>query len=790
MMTYGRALTLLTAIVLTSVAPRRASAADVAGLDAVTVAFFQQHCIRCHGEQKAENDLRLDRLDANLSNAEVFDRWHEIVQRIHSGDMPPDGEPRPPAADVATVVRRLSSRLDEAAALHRAEGRVVLRRLNRIEYENTVRDLFAVAVDVKDILPEDAISLGFDNVGAALNVSPVLVERYLEAADAVISAAIRPTATMEPERSTHWLGESLPSWFRTVYYLGDEIVLFTSGGSPTFLSKYRAPQAGRYRFRIHVRGHQTDVPLTMAVLAGNFNTAAGSARYVGYYDVLPDKGNVIEVETPLNQRETIKVYPSAMPKVYVRQENFPEYPGPGVAVGKIEVEGPLGETWPSESYRRVYGDVDPKLGTAADAERLLRTILPKAFRRPTSDAELEPYLKLVTTALEASKPFDEALRGGLKAILCSPKFLYFKEPAGPLDDYALASRLSYFLWTGPPDDVLYDLAARGELQKPDVLRAQAERMLRDPKAQRFVENFTGQWLSLRDIDFTTPDAQLYPEYEEYLGWSMVRETQLFFEELLHHDLSVHNFIDSDWTMLNNRLAKHYGIPGVEGTEFRRVSLKPEYHRGGVLTQASILKVTANGTTTSPVVRGVWVMDHILGRAAKPPPANVPAIEPDIRGATTIREQLAKHRETAACASCHAQIDPPGFALENYDVIGGWREKYRAVGTKERAALPPTVYSKFAAKPGYGWGLPVDAGDVLPDGRRFADAAEFKRLLSADQAAMPRCVAEKLMVYATGGGLEYGDHEEIEKIVEQAKASDYGLRSIVLAVVGSELFRNK
>ena len=309
---------------------------------------------------------------------------------------------------------------------------------------------------------------------------------------------------------------------------------------------------------------------------------------------------------------------------------------------------------------------------------LLRDLLPRAFRRPVNEGEEKPFVELVASSLESGQPLEASLRAGIKAVLASPKFLYFREEAGPLNDYALASRLSYFLWSTMPDETLLELARRGELHKPDVLRMQVERMLQHPKAKAFTENFTGQWLSLRDIETTTPDKGLYPEFEELLKWSSVQETQLFFDELLKENLSVRNFVDSDFAMLNGRLATHYGIPDVYGVEFRKVALKPEYHRGGVLTQASVLKVTANGTSTSPVLRGVWVLDRIMGQPVPPPPPNVPAVEPDIRGATNIREQLAKHRATENCSSCHSRIDPPGFALENFDVIGGWRDRYRVV----------------------------------------------------------------------------------------------------------------
>lgn len=773
---------------LSAVAAFSAEAGTPAGLDAPTVAFLQKHCVRCHGAKTAEADLRLDRLDTDLDRRDVFARWHTIIERLRAGEMPPRDEPQPPVDELTAAIDFLHAKLDAASERRRESGRVVLRRLNRVQYENTLRDLFAVDVNIQEMLPEDAIALGFDNVGAALNVSPVLMERYLEAIDAVLNAAVTQPVVIPSKKESHELVDSLPSYFKSVYQRKDDIVIFRDG-VPTFLSKWRAREAGTYRFRVECEAYQSEVPLTMQILVGNFNTAAGSARSLGFFDVHP-KRHWVEVEARLNKRETIKVLPMSLPKIYLKGQDYPDYPGTGLAVGTIECEGPLPESWPTESYRRVYGDADPKTAGLAEAEKVLRTLLPRAFRRPTTEAELAPFMKLVEQSLAAGNAFDEALRGGIKLILCSPQFLYFDEQPGPLDDYALAARLSYFLWSTMPDEELLAVAGRGELKKPEMLRSQTERLLQDPRAQQFVENFTGQWLSLRDIDFTTPDPQLYPEFDTLLRWSMLEEPRRFFAELLNENLSVLNFIDSDFTFLNNRLAKHYGIDGVEGAELRKVSLKPEYHRGGVLAQAAVLKVTANGTTTSPVVRGVWVSDRILGKPVPPPPPNVPAIEPDIRGATTVREQLAKHRQIESCAGCHAKIDPPGFALEAYDVIGGYREKYRAVGTKDRAKFPATKIDKWLAKVGYGYGLAVDAGDVLPDGRKFADLAEFKRLMLADPDQTARTVAEKLLIYATGGGLEYSDRDELERLVAASRASSYGLRSLVHEVVQSELFLTK
>ncbi|MDX1930481.1 MAG: DUF1592 domain-containing protein, partial [Pirellulaceae bacterium] len=418
-------------------------------------------------------------------------------------------------------------------------------------------------------------------------------------------------------------------------------------------------------------------------------------------------------------------------------------------------------------------------------------LLPKAFRRPVAEGEEKPFVELVAASLRSGQSYEASLRAGVKAVLVSPKFLYLRESSESLDNYALAARLSYFLWSTMPDQTLLDLAHNNELHKPDVLRLQVERMLQHPKARAFTENFTGQWLSLRDIEATTPDKALYPEFEELLKWSSVQETHLFFDELLRQNLSVTNFVDSDFAMLNGRLATHYGIPDVHGVKFRKVQIKPEYHRGGVLTQASVLKVTANGTSTSPVLRGVWVLDRILGQAVPPPPPNVPAVEPDIRGATTIREQLAKHRATENCSGCHSRIDPLGFALENYDVIGGWRERYRVVADqKDWVKNRVGPLAKYLAAYQYGLGREVESADTLPDGRHFADLAELKQQLLTDPKSIARCVVEKLVTYATGQPVGFDDRKAVEQILEEARESNYGLRSLVHAVVASPLFRSK
>ncbi len=767
-------------------------AADSAPVQPEVAAFFAENCTKCHGEKKSKGHLRLDQLDSDLTKVATFRRWQTILEQLQSGEMPPEEETRPEAAKVAAAIRSISAQLDGAAAQHRAEGRVVLRRLNRVEYENTVRDLFAVDVMVKEMLPEDAIAQGFDNVGAALNISPVLMERYLEAADAVLTAAQLPVHHLESTKERFDFYDSLPPYV-TSWKQDEGVILFRSAADTgSDLRKFKAPAPGRYRFRVAASAHNSETPLPIALLLGNFVVSGNYTHHLGYFDAPPGPPAVIEFEERLAAKnDTIKVIPFGLPYAYVGKQNMAEYPGPGLQIHWIEIEGPFPEPWPTESYRRVFGDVDPKSGTLADAEKLIRALLPRAFRRPAREGEEKPFFALVAKSLEMGQPFEAALRAGYKAVLASPQFLYLREPAGPLNDYALASRLSYFLWSTMPDELLLARAEAGDLHQPAVLHAQVERMLNHPKARAFTENFTGQWLGLRDIAANTPDKVLYPEFEEFLQWSALRETQLFFDEMLKLDLSVKNFVDSDFAMLNGRLATLYGIPGVEGVAFRKVALQPEYHRGGLLTQASVLKVTANGTTTSPVVRGVWMLDRIMGRPAAPPPPNVPAIEPDIRGAKTIREQLEKHRATENCAGCHARIDPPGFALENYDVIGGWRERYRYVAAqKDRVNNRVGPLGKYLAAWGYGLGLPVDAGDVLPDGRKFADIGEFKKLLLAHPEQIARCVTEKLVTYATGQPVGPGDHTAVNLILADASPSDYGLRKLVHAVVASELFQQK
>ncbi|HXJ40724.1 MAG TPA: DUF1592 domain-containing protein, partial [Bryobacteraceae bacterium] len=367
-------------------------------------------------------------------------------------------------------------------------------------------------------------------------------------------------------------------------------------------------------------------------------------------------------------------------------------------------------------------------------------------------------------------------------------FVTLEEKPGRLDSYALASRLSYFLWNSEPDSTLRQLADSKQLQSAAVLRAQTKRLLGDPRSQRFVQAFLDYWLDLRKLNNTSPDESLYPDYylDDWLVESSGDETRAFFTELLKKNLPARNVVSSDFAMLNERLAAHYGIPGVTGTALRPVSLPADSPRGGLLTQASILKVTANGTTTSPVLRGVWISERILGHPVPPPPSGVPPVEPDTRGATTIREQLDKHRNQAFCRSCHAKIDPAGFALESFDIAGGWRDHYRALGDGPKAPGIGKAGHDYA----FGYARPVDPSGTLPDGRSFADVRELKRLLLSDERQLARNLASQLITYSTGAPVRFGDRPRLEQILDQSKASQYGVSSLIDAIVQSDLFRSK
>jgi hypothetical protein len=437
---------------------------------------------------------------------------------------------------------------------------------------------------------------------------------------------------------------------------------------------------------------------------------------------------------------------------------------------------------------RVVVQVTPK-DREGDRDRLLRRFLGVAYRRPVDEADVGRFATVVREATNAGHAFTDAMIAGYTAVLSSPGFLGVGEGRpGRLDGDGLAERLSYFLWNSPPDARLRGLAGQGVLGQRDVLRKEVDRMLADPKSSRFVEAFLEYWLDLRRLGDSTPDAQLYPEYQldDLLEESLRVETQLFFSELIRRDLGVVNLVDAGFTFVNERLAHHYGIEGVRGVAWRRVELPETRVRGGILTQGSVLKVTANGTTTSPVKRGAWVLDRVLGMPPAPPPVAVPAIEPDTVGSVTIREQLARHRTEESCRVCHRRMDPVGFAMENFDVMGGWRERYRVLGVGEAVSGIGHDGNRFR----FVLGARVDATGELPDGAGFRDIRELKKLLARDPDVLARNLLKRWMVYATGSPVRFGDRETVEEILGKTRAGGHGLNSLIQEWVGSELFQSK
>ena len=596
---------------------------------------------------------------------------------------------------------------------------------------------------------------------------------------------------------------------------------------------------GRYRVRTSLWAFQWDkgkvlpargteaARLSVVQLTGDGRGGQHPSYVLGYYDAPSLAAKEHELVTWLNHNEIIGFNVASLAPVanYSRKGRAMAFTGPGIACDWLDIEGPLHEVWPPVAHRVLFGDLplvefdakanpgvtpparkkvrqigagrnrpDPDAGLwtvrseqpLVDADKLLASFLPKAFRRPVEASVRKDYVAKVEERLKAGDCFETAMRWAYRAALCSPDFLYQVEPVVKLDDFALAGRLSYFLWNSTPDARLTELAAAGKLRDVKTLRAEIERLLKDKKSDRFVEDFLGQWLKLRAIAANDPDKKLYPEFSPYLQDAMVAETRAYFRELLEKNLDARHLVKSDFVMVNEKLAKHYGIAGVTGAQIRRVPLPADCPRGGFLTQGAILKITANGTTTSPVPRGAFVMDRLFGQPPDPPPPNTAAVEPDVRGATTIRELLDKHRDNASCAACHAKMDPPGFALESFDVMGGWRERYRSEGEGELAK----GLAKSGQKVAFRWALPVDATGDLPDGRKFRDIREFKQLLLADEKQIARNVARQLTIYATGAPIGFADRAQIEEVLQRASSSHYGVRSLIHELVQSDLFLNK
>ena len=758
------------------------------------------HCEKCHSGAKAEGDFTLTSLTDDFNDKQNRERWLTVLEQLKEGTMPPGDEPRPPVKDVQSVMDWISTQAGKAEIARReTEGRVVMRRLNRAEYANTVRDLLGVEVDLTDLLPLDTSTNGFDNNAELLHTSSFLMRNYLDAADRVLDEAIanEPEPWIQKKRFDIREEKTVKATGSVYRHTDDGVAIFATWESANIrvtMWNFRSHVRGKYRFRISGYGFQSEgKPITFRVTAGTLKEVT-EERLIDYFAVPADTPTVVEFTEQLEPENRIRILAEGLPALppAVEKIGADKYTGPGLVIQWVDVEGPILESWPPPGHKAIFGDlkqtrISPERFEVVsqqpmlDAERILREFARRAFRRQVSDEDVKPFLARVKSKLDQNYSFEQAMRVGLKGILVSPDFLFLREQTPRLNDFALASRLSYFLWSSMPDEELFQLAAKNKLHEQDVLSEQVERLLRDPKARAFNTNFTGQWLSLRAIDATLPDGTLYPEYDDILKTSMIKETSMFFDEVLRNDLPLTHFVSSDFTFLNARLAKHYGIPGIDGMEMRKVTLPSDSHRGGLLTMGSVLKVTANGTTTSPIIRGSWVLERILGTPPPKPPLDVEAIEPDIRGATTIREQLARHRDVESCASCHCKIDPPGFALESFDVIGGWRDHYRATGE------PREVNGRRVR---YWNGPAVDPGDILPDGRRFRDIDEYKQLILQDKDQLARNLTEKLLAYSTGAAPTHADKPQIETIVNRLREKNYGFKALIHEIVQSPLFQSK
>ncbi len=828
--------------------------------------FLEKHCAECHDADTMKGDFDITALKMDLTKTENFATWVKVFDRTSSGEMPPAKKPRPKADEAQAYLNGLAKQLVnfDNDRINRY-GRSTQRRMNRFEYESTLRDLLqAPWLQIRESLPEDSEKYRFNKTGEALDVSHVQLGRYLAVADEALRAVVVPYLT-KPEVTTkryyardqyayivpmftnrEFTGSVERGTFPTLGFEAQREVrlkqapLTVGKDNPTqralegfgMVASTYEPLEPHFtasfiknpgRYKVKICGHSIWVgPGSEGRwYVPNFDKVSKGRRpepvtiYARGAHVLRRLANAdlgvepttFEFEADLRLGETIQIDPVRFfrsrpgPNNKVWWQNpLAERDGqPGLVMRWIEITGPYYDSWPTASHKVLFGDLpfrqSPKGGLwvdivsnnpEKDAEMLLRKFVKAAYRRPVSPQEEVRFLPVIKNALATGSSFGEAMIAGYTAVLCSPSFLYIDEKPGRLDDAAVATRLSYFLWNSSPDQTLRDLAAAGKLRQPNVLREQTERLLADNRSSRFTFAFLDYWLDLRNIAENSPDAKLYPEYylDDHLAESATDESYAYFAELIRNNLPARYIVDSDFTFLNERLAKLYDLSSlnVKGATIRRVTLPPGSIRGGFLTQAAILKVTANGTTTSPVKRGAWVMERILGRKPPPPPSSVPAVEPDIRGATTIREQLASHRAQPACAGCHTKIDPAGFALESFDVFGGYRTKYRAIDGE-------------TAEPGFGksglpffyyYALPVETQSEL-DGRKFKDIVEFKKMLAQNERVLARNFLNQLVVYATGAPVGFSDREKIERILDANAPTQYRIRNLIHSLVQSDIF---
>ena len=788
--------------------------ADADEFDRVWIPFLKQNCIDCHDGSDTDR--------ADFSSLDVptpsksFARWERIFDRVNNGEMPPASVEKPDVDSRNQFLGSLKNALtSESQKQQRERGRVILRRLSPLEYKYTLNDLLGIQAELRSIIPSQSASSTFDTVAASQGFGPLHAKKFLEAAELAMERAIRldPKPTMKKRRiemKKHRLvRKHIDTDDHVVIGETDSgIILFSNASYILKLPDIEIID-GKYLVRAKASSFQSEGrPAVLTLNSGDWGR--GYQEVFGHFDV-GRSAATYEATTHLDRGQYL--FPGVA-DLHAPEDNSniwnvgPEkYKGAGVEIEWVEIQGPLVPTWPPPSTTELFKEVSfeelehprwdkdrqqdyqfvikPQSDSLSSHSATIRALAKRAFRRPVDEAEIRPFVQLGETVLNDGRNLTSAVTTSAKALFTSPDFLFFFEKPGPLDDYSLAARLSYFLWKTMPDERLQKLASNKELAQRETLLREVERMLDDPRSVRFVEDFLDQWLRLSEIDSTSPDERLYPEFDPLLKMAMLAETRHYFRHMISKDIGTDALIDSEFTFVNRRLAEHYRLEGVQGEHFRKIRLPENSVRGGLITQASVLKVTANGTVTSPVRRGSWVLSHLLGKPPSPPPPNVGSIEPDTRGSKTIRELLEKHRDDSSCATCHRDIDPPGFAMESFDVIGGLRTRYRH---KEIGERPKTKWRGRNIWE-YKLGLEVDSSGQFGNDT-FTGIIEFKKLLRSKRRQVARNVIEKLLVYSTGAEIQFADREVVEDILHRSEQSDFGLRTIIREVIVSSIFLNK
>ena len=724
--------------------------------------FGEKYCFSCHGAEKQKGDFDFRPYAEKGFTPGERKAWEKIAELLESREMPPPkSKTKPSESQRDALVQWIDSQLTGSAAGQKNPGRVTLRRLNRSEYRNTIRDLFAVDFDPSDF-PSDETAFGFDTIADVLTIQPLLMERYLAAADQIVPkilAGQKKAAPSELFRGDRMKASKGVEWIHPV---ANGVLGFYREADASLDVTFRSDGEYVLQFRAYGDLAGPEAPKLAVFLDG---------MELAIFDV-KNSGK----PAPYEVKARVKAGKHSIRAEFLNNYNESNHPDPkmrgdrNVYLASFSVTGPVDvKIEPSESFRRVFARMPESGAESKTARELIASLAPRVYRRPVAAAEIERLGRLADSALADKAQFTEAMGVAVQAMLCSPNFLFRWEldpdalkpgAVRNLNDYEVASRLSYFLWSSMPDARLTELAAKGGLLKGDTLRTEVKRMLADPRAQEFVRNFSSQWLQIRAVDEVEIDEKKFPKFSAKLRDAMKEETRLFFDAIVREDRSIFELIETDFTFVNQQLAEHYGLPGVQGGEFRRVKIPSGSPRGGVLSQGSVLLATSMPTRTSPVVRGKWVLEQMLGTPPPPPPANVPPLEETkVDKDASLRVRLEQHRANPDCAVCHAKIDPVGFTLENFDAIGAWRTE----DGKNR----------------------IDTSGKFSDGTNVDGFAGLKKYLKGEKFA--RAFAQKLMTYALGRGIERSDKTALDAVQKQMVAGGYKMSALVAAVITSDPF---